>query len=116
MKFIELYHTEDRIKILQVKNLLDRENIDYRILNDTLDKSLDKSAIVKKEKTIEVADKDLEKAKQLMNENGITREKVIGNNSISKARTPLGKWLFIILASFVLVIVALLIIWFMSAE
>lgn len=101
MEFISIYTTTDNNEVSVLKTLFEEEKIDFQIIQPKEGQ----------EKVFEVAQKDRKAARELLHQTGFLR---IGRNKEHRSR-PSRKWIFIFLAALVLILVAILISWFMTA-
>lgn len=109
MKFFTIYSTSDEQEISILKNVYEEERIEYRVLDPerTSESGQDTTRI-------QVAERDHEKARELLEQTGFLR---IGHLHSPKPRRAGGKkWILIFLAALVLILVAILITWFMNVE
>lgn len=105
MDYTAVYATTDESELAVVKSLLERRNLDFRISEGTISAG-------EKEHYVQVAEKDRKKARELLHESGHLRVE----HSRREASANRGKkWMFIFLAALVLILVAILIGWFMTA-
>lgn len=111
MKYFTVYTTKDKSEVSVLKDLFEQEKIDFQIL-DNEDTAASSTGMP--EKRFQVAEKDREKAEELLEQTGFLR---IGRlNPSSPKRMPANKWILIFLAALILIIVAMLITWFMHVE
>lgn len=103
MEYITVYTTTDNSEVSVLKTLFEEEKIDYKIREQQQAKG--------QERSFEVAEKDRKAARELLHQTGFLR---IGHSK-TKRSTPARKWIFIFLAALVLILVAILISWFMTA-
>lgn len=109
MNFFTIYSTRDEHEVSILSDLYNEENLEYKILEP--DNSVEKE---KDLKHIQVAEKDRDKARELLDQTGFVR---IGHLHDKKIRRGKGKkWILIFLAALVLVLVAILITWFMNVD
>lgn len=88
-----------------LQRVYDDEGIDYR-LDD-----IDEAGEVKR---IQVADEDITRAQELLDQTGFQTE--ITNHSPGQRRIPGNKWIFIFFAAFMIILVAMLILMFMNVD
>lgn len=106
MDYITVYATTDGSEVAVLKSLFEGKGVDYRVTEDQA------SAESKKEFYLQVAEKDRALARELMHESGYLKvEHPHREASASRGK----KWMFIFLAALVLILVAILIGWFMTA-
>ncbi|WP_029037341.1 putative signal transducing protein [Salinimicrobium xinjiangense] len=108
MEFFTIYSTRDEQEVSILKNVYEEEKIGYRILEP------ETSGTHEGQKRIQVAEKDREKARELLDQTGFLR--VDSLHSHKPRRMPGKKWILIFLAALILVLVAILITWFMNVE
>lgn len=105
MDYTAVYATTDDSELAVVKSLFERRNLDFRISEGLISTG-------KKEHYVQVAEKDRKKARELLHESGYLRvEHPRREASANRGK----KWMFIFLAALVLILVAILIGWFMTA-
>lgn len=109
MKFFTIYSTKDEQEVSILKNVYTDENIDFRIVEPEAS-----SVSSNDPKRIQVAERDREKARELLEQTGFLR---VDSLHSQKPRRMAGKkWIFIFLAALVLILVSILITWFMNVE
>lgn len=106
MEFFTIYSTRDEQEVSILKNVYEEEHIEFRILEP--ENSLEDPT------SIQVAEKDKEKARELLEQTGFMR--VDSLHSPKPKRSAGKKWIFIFLAALILILVAILITWFMNVE
>ena len=105
MDYLTIYSTKDRNELAVLKRVYTEEGIDYRIEDTDLTGEV---------KRMQVAEKDKSRARELLDQTGFL--------TASQAHVPVRrrmagkKWIFIFLAAFVLIIVAVVILMFMNVE
>lgn len=105
MEYITVYVTTDEREITVLKSLFESNNLDFKI-------SGKKDAATTQEQYVQVAEKDRKEARILLRESGyLNIEHSYREPSASSGK----KWMFIFLAALVLILVAVLIGWFMTA-
>jgi hypothetical protein len=109
MNFFTIYSTRDEHEISILSNMYNEENINYKILDE--DDSAEKEKDLKR---IQVAEKDRDKARELLDQTGFLRIGLSHERNIRRGKGK--KWILIFLAALVLVLVAILITWFMNVE
>lgn len=109
MKFFTIYSAKDEQEVSILKNLYEDEKIDFRIVEPEGSLGINKDP-----KRIQVAEKDREKARELLEQTGFLRVESL--HSQQSRRTVGKKWIFIFLAALILVLVAILVTWFMNVE
>lgn len=105
MEYVTVYATTDESEIAVLKSLFGSKNLDFRISGDDL-------AAGKNERYVQVAEKDRTEARNLLHESGYLR---VDHPQREASATRGKKWMFIFLAALVLILVAILIGWFMTA-
>ncbi|MEG9327743.1 hypothetical protein SAMN04488034_101729 [Salinimicrobium catena] len=106
MDYITVYATTDGSEVAVLKSLFQGKGVDYKINEDQA------SAEGKKEFYLQVAEKDRALAREILHESGYLKvEHPHREASASRGK----KWMFIFLAALVLILVAILIGWFMTA-
>lgn len=109
MEFFTIYSTKDEQEVSILKNVYEEEQIDFRIQEpETSSQGVDDPY------RIQVAEKDKDKAKELLEQTGFLRVDTL--RSQSPRRTGGKKWILIFLAALILILVAILITWFMNVE
>ncbi len=103
MEYITVYTTTDNGEVSVLKTLFEEEKLDYKIR--------EQQQTAGQEKIFEVAEKDRKAARELLHQTGFLR---IGHSE-KRRSGPSRKWIFIFLAALVLILVAILISWFMTA-
>ena len=106
MEYINVYATSDDNEVAVLRSLFAGTNIDFKIKENEI------TTAGKKEKFFQVAEKDRKVARELLHESGYLNLEH-SHRHISANRGK--KWMFIFLAALVLVLVAILIGWFMTA-
>lgn len=105
MDYITIYSTKDPNEIAVLKRVYSEEGIDYRVHD------VDKTGEVQR---IQVAEEDKSKARELLDQTGFLTASQA--HAPVRRRMPGKRWIFIFLAAFILVIVAVVIWMFMSVE
>lgn len=105
MEYVTVYATTDADEVAVLRSLFESKNIDFRI-------SENNTAEGKNEQYLEVAEKDRKEARNLLHESGYLR---VEHPHREASATRGKKWMFIFLAALVLILVAILIGWFMTA-
>lgn len=110
MKYMTIYSTSDKNEVSVLKSVFDDENIDFKILEHKRTELESSNALP--EQRFQVAEKDKIRAKELLEQTGFLR---VGHPHLHPPRRVAGrKWIFFFLAALVLVLVAMLIVWFMN--
>lgn len=109
MDFYTIYSTKDEQEVSILENVYNEENIEFRILGPENISSGEEDPI-----RIQVAEKDREKARELLEQTGFLRQGTL--HSQKPIRSGGKKWILIFLAALVLILVAILITWFMNVE
>lgn len=105
MEYVTVYATTDGSEVTVLKSLFESKNLDFRISESEISSG-------KKEQYLQVAEKDRKEARSLLHESGYLRME----HPHRQASTTRGKkWMFVFLAALVLILVAILIGWFMTA-
>ncbi len=106
MEYISIYATSDETEVAVLKSLFEERNVEYRVSED--------NAITeeKNERYFQVAEKDRALAREILHETGYLK---IDHAHREPSATRGKKWMFIFLAALVLILVAILIGWFMTA-
>ncbi|WP_029033997.1 hypothetical protein [Salinimicrobium terrae] len=105
MDYITIYSTKDDNEVAVLKRVYSEEGINYR-LDDT-----DEIGEVKR---IQVVERDKTKARELLDQTGFL--------AASQAHAPVHrrmtgkKWIFIFLAAFIIIVVAMVILMFMNVD
>lgn len=105
MEYVTVYATTDPGEVAVLRSLFESKNIEFRI-------SENGTAAGKTEQYFEVAEKDRKEARNLLHESGYLRVELPQRET---SATRGKKWMFIFLAALVLILVAILIGWFMTA-
>lgn len=106
MDYITVYATSDDNEVAVLQSLFSGRNLDFKIREDQM------STTGKKEKYFQVAEKDRKAAREILHESGyMNLEHPHREASANRGK----KWMFIFLAALVLILVAILIGWFMTA-
>ena len=104
MEYITVYATTDETEVGVLKSLFQDRGVEYKI---TADKE-----VTSGQQFIQVAEKDRALAREILHESGYLKVE----HPHSQASATRGKkWMFFFLAALVLILVAVLIAWFMSA-
>lgn len=104
MSYTTVYESAARSEIAIIRNLFDQDEIDFRVFDESTNDTFPLGV------RIQVADEDLEKAMNILKENGFLGEPEETAQPVTKTRF----WTYLFLALFVVVIVAVLINWFMN--
>jgi hypothetical protein len=115
MEFITIYNTHDITEVGILKNLFEKEGIEYNVLGEATASSAGIAGSGNTGIRIQVREDDREKAKEILVDSGFLGHR---KEEHSRRRNPAGvnKWILIFLAALVLVLVALLITWFMNVD
>jgi|GEM_PF-3783439 hypothetical protein len=105
MDYFTIYSTKDRNEIAVLKRVYSEEGIDYRI---------NKTDEVGEVERIQVAEKDKTKARELLDQTGFLAAS--GAHAPVRRRMAGKKWIFIFLAAFIIIVVALVILMFINVE
>jgi hypothetical protein len=105
MDYITIYSTKDKNEIDVLQRVYSEEGIDYH-LDDT-----DEIGEVKR---IQVAEGDKSRARELLDQTGFLTASQA--HAPVHRRMPGKKWIFIFLAAFIIIIVAMVILMFMNVE
>lgn len=112
MEFITIYTGDDHTEISIIKNLLEENNIDHKVLGEATASSAGIGATGNMGTRIQVPKDEVDHAKTVLLETGF-----LGNWQKGKQKresTRYSKWVLIFLAALVLIIVSFLIMWFMN--
>ena len=105
MKYFTIYSTKDENEVAVLKRVYSEEGIDYRVTE------ADEKGEVKR---VQVTEEDKGKARELLDQTGFL--------TASQAHAPVRRrmagrrWIFIFLAAFIIIIVAVAILMFMNVE
>lgn len=121
MKYSTIYRTRDLKEISGIKELLIREQITYRILNDDNDPDTEDSKLSSTESQIQVEENQREKAGKLLKDSGYTTSdpvRPIHRSTVPdpRAKPMVGKWVIFVLVALVVLIAIILFAWFMMPE
>lgn len=115
MEYITIYSTDDRTEISILKNLFDQEKIDYKVLGEATNSSAGVAGSGITGIRLQVRDDERERAKEILVESGFIGHRK--TTSTTPRQNPrIGKGVLIFLAALVVVIVAIIIVWFMNVE
>lgn len=110
MKYMTIYSTKDKNEVAVLKSVFEDENIDFKILEHKSKGTENSNELP--EQRFQVAEKDKGRAKELLEQTGFLR---VGHpHSPPPQRAPGRKWIYFFLAALILVLVAMLIVWFMN--
>jgi len=118
MKYVDVFRTSDRNEHSIIKNLFDDEKLDYRSYGEATDNATNIGALGNDGLRIEVAEKDREKAHEIIQRSGFLGQ----SHHIAQAKRPgrrkpqIGKWVIIVLALLVVLVAIILFVWFMSGN
>ncbi|MCM4160505.1 DUF2007 domain-containing protein [Antarcticibacterium flavum] len=115
MEFITIYNTHDTTEVSILKNLFDKEGIEYKVLGEATASSAGIAASGNTGIRIQVREDEREKAKEILVESGFLGHKK-DHHTKRRSGPAVNRWVLIFLAALVLVLVALLITWFMNVE
>ena len=113
MSYITIYNSPDTTEIGILKNLFDSEGIDYNIIGEATTASAGVAGTGITGMRVQVKEEDRERAKEILLQSGF-----LGHQKPAASRKngpTVNKWVLVLLAALVLVIVAFLITWFMNA-
>lgn len=105
MDYVTIYSTKDGNEIAVLRRVYNEEGLDYRV------KETDETGKVKR---IQVAEKDKSKARELLDQTGFLTASQA--HAPVHRRMPGKRWIFIFLAAFIIIIVAVAILMFMNVE
>ncbi|MFD2517123.1 putative signal transducing protein [Salinimicrobium flavum] len=108
MNYISVYSTRDKSEVSVLKNLFAEEKIDFRIEDEGT--AMGDPPV--SDKRFMVAEKDRKLARELLHQTGFVKE---FPHERRTPRRPMKRWMFLFLAALVLVVVAIIVWWFMSA-
>lgn len=106
MEYITVYATTDETEVGVLKSLFEGRGVEYKITEDK------EVTAGRKEHFIQVAEKDRALAREILHESGYLK---VEHPHREASATRGKKWMFFFLAALVLIVVAVLIAWFMSA-
>ena len=105
MDYITIYSTKDHNEVEVLKRVYGEEKIDYRVTD------ADEKGMVQR---IQVAEGDKEKARELLDQTGFLTASQA--HAPVHRRMPGKRWIFIFLAAFIIIIVAIVILMFMNVN
>ncbi|MFD1094789.1 putative signal transducing protein [Salegentibacter chungangensis] len=111
MDYITVFTTTDHSEVSIIKGLFDQENVHYKILDENRELDTGMSEV-----RIQVSEEDRVKAREILHEGGLLGGSRKAVTAWHSRRKPVKKWMFVFLAALIVVLVALLVMWFMSAE
>lgn len=112
MEYVTIYTGDDHTEIAIIKNLLEENNIDYKILGEATASSAGIGATGYMGMRVQIPEDEVDHAKSVLLETGF-----LGNwqkGKLKRETTNRSKWVIFILAALVLIIVSFLIMWFMN--
>lgn len=112
MEFITIYTGDDHTEISIIKNLLEENNINYKVLGEATSSSAGIGATGNMGMRIQIPEDEVDHAKNILLETGF-----LGNwkkSKLKKDGANRSKWVLIFLAAVVLIIVSFLIMWVMN--
>lgn len=105
MEYITVYSTKDKNEIAVLERVYTEEGIDFRV---------DDTDEVGQVKRMQVVDEDKTRARELLDQTGFLTASQA--HAPVRRRMPGKKWIFIFLAAFIIIIVAIAILMFMNVE
>lgn len=115
MKYIDVFRTSDRNEHSIIKNLFDDAKLEYRSHGEATDSATNIGALGNDGLRIEVAERDREKAHEIIKRSGFLGQS--DHIAQSEKRKPqIGKWVIIVLALLVVLVAIILFVWFMSGS
>ncbi len=115
MKFITIYRTLDRTEISIIKHQFEQEEIDYQVNGEATNDSAGVAGLGGGGMTVQVREEQVEKAKQILTQNGFLGE-YKKFESTGRKKSPVNKGLLIILALLVVILAVFLVVWFMDVD
>ncbi|MBZ9631075.1 DUF2007 domain-containing protein [Salegentibacter sp. LM13S] len=115
MKYIDVFRTSDRNEHSIIKNLFDDEKLDYRSYGEATDNATNIGALGNDGLRIEVAEKDREKAHEIIQRSGFLGQSHNISNP-KRTKPQVGKWVFVLLAALVVLLAIIFFVWFMSGN
>ncbi len=110
MEYITIYRTLDETEISIITDLFEQEEIEYKILDEG---ARDSAGLNSEGVRLQVLENQKEKAREILMEGGFLDDQSVHSTKARKS-SSFNKWIFIFLAALVVVIVAVLIMWFMN--
>ena len=111
MEYVTIHTTTDKAEVSSLKALFEGKGIRYRVLEEEREAIADRD---QPEQRFQVREEDRDKARKVLHDSGYLR---IGHTyEETQRKAPVKRWMFLILAALVLLIVILLITWFMNPD
>ena len=115
MKFITVYRTLDRTEISIVKHQFEQEEINYHVTGEATNDSAGVAGLGGGGMTVQVREDQVEKAKQILAENGFLGE-FKKFETTGRKKSSVNKGVIIFLALLVVILAVFLVVWFMNVE
>ena len=116
MQYITVYSTLDTGEISIIRNLFDQQEIKYEILGEATSSSAGIAASGISGMRVQVREKDSDRAKEILTAAGFLGNINKGHVSHTGENAKMGKGMIIFLAALVVILAAILFIWFMIPE
>lgn len=118
MQYTTIFTSNDRTEINIIKHLFEEHKVDYNILGETTNDAAGTAGSGINGMRVQVPSDQVEKAKSILLQNGylgnLNKERGKIGNPKRRRKPVISRWILIFLAALVLIIVALLIMYFMN--
>lgn len=120
MEYKTIFSTNDRTEVTIIKHLFEEHKVDYNILGETTNDAAGIAGSGQNGIRIQVPSNQIDRAKSVLVKNGFlgnlkSERTKVGINR--KRRKPvISRWILIVLAALVLVLVAFLVMYFMNPD
>lgn len=114
MEYTTVYRTFDSAELSIIKHSLEDENIDFQVLDEATNSAAGIAGMGGAGVRIQVENSQLATARKILKELGFTGV-TIGDRS-KEPKNPAKKWIIILLAILILILVSFVIMWFMTPD
>lgn len=121
MNYVTVFRTSDLSELSGIKEALDREGIEYQVLDEEAEITSENPGFNKNKFSLQVAESQREKAETLIKSGGATTATNITSthkSHIRDSRRPpmIGRWVIFLLVALVVLVAIILFVWFMIPE
>lgn len=120
MEYTTIFSSHDRTEVTIIKHLFEEHKVDYNILGETTNDAAGIAGSGGTGMRVQVPADQVEKARSILLKNGYLgsqdKETIKIGNRKRRKKPVISRWILIFLAALVLIIVALLIMYFMNPD
>ncbi len=118
MEYTTIFSSHDRTEVSIIKHLFEEHKVDYNVLGETTNDAAGIAGAGSTGMRVQVPSDQVDRARSILTQNGylgnLEKENVKMGNRKRRKTPVISRWILFFLAALVLIIVALLIMYFMN--